>query len=73
MCPFFRIAILIYFLVVIQLGMLVRESLVVFLAILVVGVTIALLAFVSHTVLISKGANPFDIARNGLPVTLPWL
>lgn len=48
-----------------------RKSLLMFLAILVVAVVIAVLAVLSLVTLIGKGVNPYDIARNGLPVTLP--
>jgi hypothetical protein len=53
--------------------MLVRESLLIFFVILIVVVVIVLLSVLSHVTLIGKGVNPYDIARNGLPVTLPWV
>jgi hypothetical protein len=53
--------------------MLVRESLLISLAIAIVAVAIAVLAAFSGAAIINKGSILFDTARNGLPVHLPWL
>jgi hypothetical protein len=51
----------------------VRKYLLVSLFIATVVVVIALLAVLSGIATINKGVSPYDIARKGLPVSLPWL
>lgn len=49
-----------------------QESLLISLAIAIVAVVIAVLAALSGAAIINKGSILSDIARNGLPVYLPW-